>query len=173
MPWAPACSTTALKKSLRDLAHQQALPVLREDRYVPDRIVDVEPHKPAKQEVIIELLHQKPLAAHRVQHLQQQRAQKLLRRNRRPPAAGVDRVEAPRRLLKGRVHHYSDGSQRVILGYSPLRRYVAEHSALLVVHPAHHRLFTPLMILYTTELKARILQHLAASEQNDTNQNLR
>src|SRR5260221_12856593 len=83
------------------------------------------PHKPAKQEVVIELLHQKPLAAHRVQHLQQQRAQQLLRRNRRPPAAGGDRVEAPRRLLKRRIHHYSHGSQRKILGYSPLRRYVA------------------------------------------------
>src|SRR6267378_360936 len=128
-----------VEKALCYLAHQQALPILREDRHVPDRIVDVEPHKPAKQEVVIELLHQQPLAAHRVQHLQQQRAQKLLRRNRRPPAAGVDRVEAPRRLLEGRIYHYSDGSQRMILWYSPLRRYVAEHSALLVVYPAHHR----------------------------------
>ena len=35
-----------------------------------------------------------------------------------------------------RLTHHPDGSQRMILGYSPLRRYVAEHSALLVVHPA-------------------------------------
>ena len=35
--------------------------------------------------------------------------------------------------------HHSDGSQRMILGYSPVRRYVAEHSALVVVHPMHHR----------------------------------
>src|SRR5271170_1689341 len=27
----------------------------------------------------------------------------------------------------------------MILGYSPLRRYVTEHPALLMVHPAHHR----------------------------------
>jgi hypothetical protein len=26
----------------------------------------------------------------------------------------------------------------MILGYSPLRLYVTEHSALLVVHPTHH-----------------------------------
>ena len=49
------------------------------------------------------------------------------------------RGEAPRRLLEGRVDHYSNGSQRMILGYSTLRRYVAEHSALLMVHSAHHR----------------------------------
>jgi hypothetical protein len=60
-----------VEKALCYLAHQQALPVLREDRYVPYRLVDVEPHKPTKQEVVIELLHQKSLAPHRVQHLQE------------------------------------------------------------------------------------------------------
>src|ERR1019366_2162777 len=62
-----------VEKALRYLAHQQTLAVLGEDGHVPYRIVDVEPHKPAKQEVVIELLHQKPLAAHRVEHLQEQR----------------------------------------------------------------------------------------------------
>jgi hypothetical protein len=54
------------EKALRHLGHQQTLAVLGEDGHVPYRVVDVEPHKPAKQEVIIELLHQKPLAAHRI-----------------------------------------------------------------------------------------------------------
>src|ERR1700730_16494326 len=67
-----------VEKALRYLGHQQTLAVLGEDGHVPHRIVDVEPHKPAKQEVVIELLHQKPLAAQRVKYLQEQRAQKLL-----------------------------------------------------------------------------------------------
>src|SRR5208337_1085316 len=145
-----------VEKALRYLAHQQTLAVLGEDGHVPYRVVDVEPHKPTKQEIVIELLHQKSLAAHRVEHLQEQRAQQLFRRDRRPPAARVHRVEAPRRLLKGGVHHYPDRSQRMILGYSPLRRYVTEHSALLMVHPTHHRhlLLQPLPTpLYPTERK--------------------
>jgi hypothetical protein len=70
------------EKALRHLGHQQTLAVLGEDGHVPYRVVDVEPHKPAKQEVIIELLHQKPLAAHRNKHLQEQRTQQLFRRSR-------------------------------------------------------------------------------------------
>ena len=63
---------------------------------------------------------------------------------RQPPeltaqALRTGRFDVPRRLLQGRVHHHADGPQRMIPGYSSLRRYVAEHSALLVVHSAHHR----------------------------------
>ena len=90
--------STALKNPCAT-SHTSKRSRFLEDRHVPDRVVDVESHKPAKQEVVIELLHQKSLAAHRVEHLQEQRTQKLFRRDRRPPAACVDRVEAPRRLL--------------------------------------------------------------------------
>ena len=38
-------------------------------------------HEPPEQQVVIELFHQQPLASHRVQHLQQQRPQQLLRRD--------------------------------------------------------------------------------------------
>ena len=81
-----ACASTSLKNALCHLGLQQPLPVLGEYRHVPHRVVDVESHKPAKQQIVIELLHQHPLAAHRIKHLQQQRPQQLLRRNRRPPA---------------------------------------------------------------------------------------
>src|SRR5947209_19631952 len=111
-----------VEKALRDLAHQQTLAILGEDGHVPDPIVEVEPDKPAKQEVVVELLHQQPLAAHRVQYLQEQRAQQLLRRNRRPPITGVDRVEAPRRVLERGLHHYPAGAQRLIFRYSLLCR---------------------------------------------------
>src|SRR5580700_11340136 len=47
----------------------------------------------------------------------------------------------------------------MILRYSPLRRYIAEHSALLMVHPTHHRLLHLQLLLpprlYTAERKTR------------------
>src|ERR1035438_5458193 len=43
---------------------------------------------------IVELFHQQPFAAHRVQCLQQERSQQLLRRDRRPPGFRVQLVES-------------------------------------------------------------------------------
>ena len=55
---------------LGNLALNQTLPVLGKYRHIPHRVVDVESHKPAEKHVVVQLLHQLPLAAHRVQHLQ-------------------------------------------------------------------------------------------------------
>jgi hypothetical protein len=43
------------------------------------------PKEPAEQQVVIELLHQLALRAHRVEGLEQQRPQQLLRRNEGRP----------------------------------------------------------------------------------------
>ena len=110
-----------VEKALCYLAHQQALPVLREDRHVPDRIVDAETPQTSKTGSCNRAAPSKAARCARVQHLQQQGAQKLLPRNRRPPARGVNRAETPRPLLKSRVHHDSNGSQWMILGDSSLR----------------------------------------------------
>ena len=79
----------------RTSAVQQPVPILGEHRRVPDRVIHVQADKPAEQQVVVQLLHQHPLAANRVQHLQQQGPQQLLRRNRRPP----DRRVHARELL--------------------------------------------------------------------------
>src|SRR5471032_124519 len=55
-----------------------------EDRGRPDRIVHREADEPAEQDVVFQLFHQQPLAPNRVEDLQQQRSQELLRWNRRP-----------------------------------------------------------------------------------------
>ena len=57
---------------------------------VPDGIVDAEPDEPAEQQVVVDLLHQLPLGAHRVERLQQRGAQQTLRRDRLPPRALVE-----------------------------------------------------------------------------------
>ena len=52
-------------------------------------IVHVQSNEPAEQQVVIELLHQHPFAAHRVQQLQQKRTQQLLWGYRGPSGLGV------------------------------------------------------------------------------------
>ena len=70
-----------LEKGLSDVALQQPLPVLAEYGGDPDGFVHVQAHEPSEQQVILQLFHQQPFTANRVQHLQQQRPQQLLRRN--------------------------------------------------------------------------------------------
>lgn len=62
-------------------AFQQTVPVLGEDGHIPHRGIQIETDKPAEQQVVLQCLHQEPLTAETVEHLQQQRAQQLLRGN--------------------------------------------------------------------------------------------
>jgi len=119
---------------------QQAVTVLREGGRVPYWIVQIQSHKPAEQNVVVDLLHQHPLAAHRIQHLQQQRAQQLLRRNRWASHFRVHLVEPRRKLLENLVDPGANRPQRMILAHSLLRRNVAEHATLLGIVSSHAQL---------------------------------
>ena len=59
-----------------------------------DRIVRRQSHEPAIQKIVIQLLHQLAFRADAVEHLQQQGAQQLLRRDRRTSLAGVEPPKA-------------------------------------------------------------------------------
>lgn len=52
---------------------EQAIAVLGEDRWHPHGIVRREPDKPAVEQIVIQLLHELPLAANGVEDLQQAR----------------------------------------------------------------------------------------------------
>ena len=69
----------------------------------------------------------------RLKHLQQQRAQQPLRRNRWAPRRRIQALEDPVQIPERRIRHQPDRPQRMILGYSLLRRNIAEHRRLLVV----------------------------------------
>ena len=91
-PVAPAPASSTASKNCRAMSPASSRSrFLRERRRRPHRVVHRQADKPAEQQVVVQLLHQQPLAPHGVEHLQQQRAQQLLRRDRRPTRLRVHR----------------------------------------------------------------------------------
>jgi hypothetical protein len=121
----------------RDIAVQQPVPVLAEYGRIPHRIVRRQPHEPTEQQIVVELLHQLPFRAHRVERLQQQRSQQPLRRDRRSSFAGIEPVERPRQLGERRVHEFADRPQRMIRRYPRLQSHVAEKPFRSLIFAAH------------------------------------
>ena len=105
------------KQAFHHLMRQQAVAILREGRVIPDRIIERQAHEPAKQQVVTQLLAQLPFAADRVEHLQQQSPDQLLRRDRVAAAIGIDRVELGVHRCQRVVHQQPDRPQRMIRRY--------------------------------------------------------
>jgi hypothetical protein len=127
----------ARQKLFGHVCLQQPIAILGEGGRIPDFVIRVQSHEPAKQQVVIHLFHQQALASNRVQHLQQLRPQQLLRRNRWTTYAGVHAIEAPRNLAEYFVHHGPDSAQGMILANAHLRRQITEHVILLLIVSAH------------------------------------
>ena len=60
-----------LKEQPHDVVVEEPITVFCECGRVPDHIVGTEAHKPAEQQVVVELLQQPPLGANPVERLQQ------------------------------------------------------------------------------------------------------
>jgi hypothetical protein len=73
-PFARAWDTTRAKKPFGDIGFQQAIAVLGERGRIPDLVVGVQTYKLTEQQVVIHFFHEQPLAADRIQRLQQLRA---------------------------------------------------------------------------------------------------
>src|SRR6185312_1817958 len=112
-----------------DVAPQQALAILREGGRVPNLIVHVQTHEPAKQHVVVQLLHQ-------------QRPQQLLRRDRGPTQGRIHFVELWRQFHEHGLGNLANRAQWVILRHSLLWRQVTEHSRLLQIVSTHSLLFS-------------------------------
>ena len=123
-----------------DLALTQPLAVGRERGRVPHRSVDPEPHEPAEQKVVVQLFHQQPLRAHRVERLQQQRPQQPLGRDRGAAQGRVQRLELARQRAQGVIDDRPDRPQRVIRRYPGFEINLPEQTApppLLAPQPPH------------------------------------
>ena len=61
---------------------------------VPYGVVHAKAHKPAEQQVVVDLLDQQPLRTHGVEHLQQKRPQDVLRCNRWAAGVGIESMNS-------------------------------------------------------------------------------
>src|SRR5438128_10794641 len=98
----PKVSRGASEEGVGDFAREQTLAVLREHHHIPNRVVHVQDPRTIRTIAVIELIHQHPLATHRMDHLQQQRTQQLLPRDRWPPSVCV-RLAEPDRSARNRT----------------------------------------------------------------------
>jgi hypothetical protein len=80
---------------------------------MPDRIIRAQPHKPAKQHVVVQLLQQQPLGADPVERLQQRGQWQLLRLQRWPPFRGVELAEGGIEPIKRLLGQLPDLSPRL------------------------------------------------------------
>jgi hypothetical protein len=72
-PLCPGMTENPFKKGPGNVSFKKPVSILAENGCVPNRIVHAQTDKPAKQQVVIKLFHEEPLAAHGVRHLRQKR----------------------------------------------------------------------------------------------------
>lgn len=116
-----------LQKAAHDLVIEEPLAVLGKGGGVPNLIVGDQTDKPAVQQVVLELLEQKPLGADPVERLKERGLQELLRRNWGPSAAKArERRNEP---IKGLIRQFPDPPQRMTGRDSLLDQHVVEQGA--------------------------------------------
>ena len=123
----------------RHVGAQQPIAVDAEHRPVPHGVIHAQTDEPAEQQVVFELLHQEPLAAHREERLQQQRSQQVLGRNRRPAGVRVALVEQPTHVGQDRINEHPQPTQRMLARDPFLEADVTEHRRLGVGLATHAR----------------------------------
>src|SRR5271169_1770998 len=114
----------------RHIALQQPVAVLGEGRGIPHWVLDAEPDKPAKQQIIVDPLDQLPFRADRIERLQQQRAHQPLRRDRLPADRRIQLGELASQRFERRIGNLANHPQRMIRPNPLLKIYVAEKPAV-------------------------------------------
>ena len=80
---------------------------------VPHWVVWRKSYEPAVQKIVIQSPHQLAFRPDAIEHLQQQRVQQLLRRDRRTPFAGVELAQAAVQLAQHIAHKFPNSSSAV------------------------------------------------------------
>src|SRR5262249_11486996 len=94
-------------------------------------------HEPAVQKIVVQLLHQLAFRPDAVEHLQQQGAQQLLRRDRRTAFARVKPRKATVQLAQHIAHKVPDLPQRMVRRHPRLRRNVRKQPTMIRKYPPH------------------------------------
>ncbi len=93
----------------------------RKKRNGPELVVHGETDKPAKQEIVIQLLHSRR-ALRMVYRLQQQGAEQLLRGDGRASLPGIHGLKLSAQFGQGLIYHIRIGLERMVLGVLSLGR---------------------------------------------------
>ena len=152
--------STAGHELARDIAVEQPVPVLAEHRRIPHRIVRREPDEPAEQQIVVELLHQLPFRAHRVERLQQQRPQQPLRRDRRSAVPRIKLGRMPATAPQRRIDKLADRPQRMVRRNARLQPHIAEKTFRAMIFAAHR-------IPQSKRNQSHARNHTPSASQND------
>lgn len=98
-----------LEEGFRHLSRKQALSVWGEGSGVPDRIIKIQAYKPAKEQMVLEMLAEPALERGGVEHLNKKGPQKVLRRDEGVALFGVDLVKERGSPKKGGPGRSSGG----------------------------------------------------------------
>ena len=114
-PLHPWLRRTALEQLGGDVAFQQPIAVLGKCRVIPPASSTPMPTNQRNQKIELQPLHQLPLRADRVEHLQEHRPQQLLRRNRGATDPRIERRKLARKRRQGRSLPHRQWFSRMIL----------------------------------------------------------
>src|SRR6266851_421337 len=126
-----------VEEPLSHFVLQQPLAVLAERARVEAGLDQIHPQEPAEQEVVIKLLAEGSLAAHRVQTDQQRGLQQSLGRDGCTPYLGVHLVERRRQDRQCFICQAPDGAQRMVQRNPCLHVDKRQHAHLRVLRSAH------------------------------------
>ena len=122
-----------VEELLGNVMLEQPLAVLGEHGRIEARLHQVHIQKPAIQEVVVQLLTEGPLAAHRVQRDQQRRLEQPLGRNRWSPTRRVHLIEDWRHLCQRTIGELLDHPQWMRARYALLQIHERQHRCLRLV----------------------------------------
>jgi len=116
---------------------QHALTVLGKAGAIKAGLDHVHAQEPAEQEVVLQLLTERLLAADRIQTDQQRGLQQPLGWDGWPTVLGVHGIQQRRQLRQRRIGHVLDSAQRVVKRNPRLHVDKREHAHLRVLSSAH------------------------------------
>jgi len=131
----------AVKQHPGGIVFYEALAILGECGVIPRLGIHRHANKPAKQQVVTELLCHQALAANAIEQLEHQRPKQFLRRNGLAPALGIHHRECRVHVFECCVQDVSNRAQRMIPGHKTIETSHREQRILHYIGSTH--VFSP------------------------------
>ena len=133
----PGEANDGVKEFDRRLVADQPLAVFAEGARIERGLLEAHVEKPAKQDVVGELLAKEAVGPHRIKRNEKRGLQKPLRRDRGPAGVAIHRREGMTQRGQSLIGVKLDGAQGMIRRHARLRREIAEQMAMGIDFTAH------------------------------------